>query len=89
MCPFIVNNYDTTLEESSTSRPRKATNFIAQAREQADNYLHTRPLRVPSQAVVADSFEMQGMVHRENERTAAKTMIIKGEAKTYIPFIGL
>jgi len=83
-----LDNYDMTLETSSTTRPRKATNFIAQAREQADKHLHTRDLRVPSEAVVADSFEIQEMTHRRNERTAAKTMRMTGEAKTYIPFVG-
>ncbi len=83
-----LDNYDLTLENSATTRPRKATNFIAEAKEQADIHLHTRPLRVPSEAVVADTYEIQEMVHRRNERTAAQTMVLIGESKTYIPFVG-
>lgn len=83
-----LDNYDRTIEAQSTNRPRRATNFIAEARDQADIHLHTRELRIPSEAVVADGFEIQEMAHRRNERTAAQTMVITGKAKTYIPFVG-
>lgn len=45
-------------------------------------------MRIPSEAVVGDPFEITEMMQRRNERTAAQTIVMRGVAKTYLPFVG-
>ncbi|MDU1906077.1 MAG: phage baseplate assembly protein V [Dysgonomonas sp.] len=79
---------DDTLEKESPERIENTNQYIDLAGEKAKELVRNRPVVVPASMEVEDQGALIDIVERRKINTAAKSVYIKGIAKTCAPRIG-
>lgn len=79
---------DDTLEKESPDKIEDANQYVNLAGQKADELLKNRPVLMPSLMEVEDQGALIDMTERRKVNTAAKSVYIKGTAKTCAPRIG-
>jgi len=79
---------DDTIRQESPATIENSNEFLDLAGQRAADMVTTRPTLIPSPLAIENKGALDDMVIRRKTETAAKTIYVKGKAKTCAPRIG-